>query len=324
VSYDDQYSPPKTVEITRRLVEEDQVFAIFGTLGTATNGAIQKYLNAKKVPQLFIGVGADRFNDPRQFPWTVPFLPSYGGEGRIIARQILKTKPDAKIAVLFQNDDFGKGLLSGLKAGLGAKGAGLIVKEASYEVADPTADSQLVQLQASGADVFVNFSTSRTAAQAIRKAHDLGWRPAQQYLWSGSNSIKATIGPAGTEKAIGILSIQYYKDASQARWADDPATKDYKAFMQRYAPAQDVDNAFGVYAYCVSQAVEQTLRAAGTLPTREGVLKAATNLKDLRLPMLLPGVAMNTSPTDYAPFHTVRLVKFNGTEFEPIGDPLTD
>ncbi len=323
VTYDDAYTPSRTIEVTRKMVEEDNVFLIFGTLGTAGNAAIQKYLNAKKVPQLFIGVGADRFNDPKGNPWTVPYLPSYGGEGRMVAAQILKTMPDAKIAVMSQNDDMGRDLIKGLKSGLGAKSTQL-VSETTYEVADPTVDSQIVTLKSSGANVFVNFGTSRAAAQAIRKAWDIGWKPDQQYLWSGSNSIKSTIEPAGPDKAMGILSIAYYKDPGQQRWADDPATKAYRAFVQKYAPAVDINNAFGVYGYNVAQLIEQVIRSAGANPTREAVLKAATSLNNVALPMLLPGVTMNNSSGDYFPFRTVRLVKFNGTEFEPVGAPLVD
>ncbi|MDB5817342.1 MAG: branched-chain amino acid transporter substrate-binding protein [Rhizobacter sp.] len=323
VTYDDAYTPSRTIEVTRKMVEEDNVFLIFGTLGTAGNAATQKYLNAKKIPQLFIGVGADRFNDPKGNPWTVPYLPSYGGEGRMVAAQILKTMPDAKIAVISQNDDMGRDLVKGLKSGLGAK-ASQLVAETTYEVADPTVDSQIVTLKSSGANVFVNFGTSRAAAQGIRKVADIGWKPDQQYLWSGSNSVKSTIEPAGLDKAMGIMSIAYYKDPGQARWADDPATKAYRAFMQKYGPSLDINNAYGVYGYNVAQVIEQVIKSAGPNPTRDGVLKAATTLDKLSLPMLLPGVTMNNSSTDYFPFKTVRLVKFNGTEFEPVGEPLVD
>ena len=321
ISYDDQYTPPRTTEVVRKLVEQDEVLAVYGNLGSASNAAIQRYMNAKKVPHLFLGVGADRFNDPKAYPWTTPYMPSYEGEGSLYAKNILKTMPNAKIAVLYQNDDFGKDLLKGLKKGLGDK-ASMVVAEASFEVADPTVDSQIIKLQSSGADVFVNFATARFAAQAIRKAWDIGWKPKQQYLTYVSAYVKMTLEPAGLEKSKGIMAMAFFKDAAQPRWANDPATQEFLAFMKKYAPNEDVNNAAGVYGYGVAQAMETVLKASGDNLTRENVLKQATTLKNMRTGMLLPGIALNTSATDYFPFNTLQLVQFNGKEFEPMGDSI--
>lgn len=321
ISYDDQYSPPRTTEVVRKLVEQDEVLAVYGNLGSASNSAIQRYMNVKKVPHLFLGVGADRFNDPKTYPWTTPYMPSYEGEGSLYARNILKTMPDAKIAVLYQNDDFGKDLLKGLKKGLGDK-ASMVVAEASFEVADPTVDSQIIKLQSSGADVFVNFATARFAAQAIRKAWDIGWKPKQQYLTYVSAYVKMTLEPAGLEKSRGIMAMAFFKDAAQPRWANDPATQEFLAFMKKYAPDEDVNNAAGVYGYGVAQAMETVLKASGDNLTRENVLKQATTLKNMRTGMLLPGIALSNSSADYFPFNTLQLVQFNGKEFEPMGGSI--
>ena len=322
LSYDDQYSPPKTTEVIRRMVERDEVLAVFGNLGSASNAAVMRYMNTKKVPHLFLGVGAERFNAPETAPWTMPFMPSYDGEGRLYAGNILKTHPNAKIAVLYQNDDFGRDLLKGLKAGLGDKASTMIVGEASFEVSDPTVDSQIITLQSTGADVFVNFATAKFAAQAIRKVWDIGWRPEQQYLTYVSAYVKMTLEPAGLEKSKGIMAMAFFKDAVQPRWADDPATREYLAFMKKYAPDQDVNNAAGVYGYCVAQAMAHVIERSGDNLTRANVLKQATSLKDFRPTMLLPGLAMNTSADDYFPFTRLQLVKFNGREFEPMGQSI--
>ena len=321
ISYDDQYSPPRTTEVVRKMVEQDEVLAVYGNLGSASNAAIMRYMNAKKVPHLLLGVGADRFNDPKAAPWTTPYMPSYEGEGALYARNILKTLPGARIAVLYQNDDMGKDLLKGLKKGLGDK-ASMIVAEASFEVADPTVDSQIIKLQASGADVFVNFATARFAAQAIRKVYDIGWRPKQQYLTYVSAYVKMTLEPAGLEKSKGIMAMAFFKDAVQPRWANDPATQQFLAFMKQYAPDQDINNAAAVYGYGVAQSMEHVLKAAGDDLTRANVLKQATGIKNLATGMLLPGITMNTSPTDYWPFSSLQLVQFNGKEFEPMGQSI--
>ena len=321
ISYDDQYTPPRTTEVVRKLVEQDEVLAVYGNLGSASNAAIMRYMNAKKVPHLFLGVGADRFNDPKNAPWTTPYMPSYEGEGALYAKNILKTMPDAKIAVLYQNDDFGKDLLKGLKKGLGDK-ASMVVAEASFEIADPTVDSQIIKLQASRADVFVNFATARFAAQAIRKVYDIGWRPKQQYLTYVSAYVKMTLEPAGLEKSKGIMAMAFFKDAVQPRWAADPATQEFLAFMKKYAPGEDVNNAAAVYGYGVAQAMEHVLKASGDNLTRENLLKQATSLKGLSTGMLLPGITMSTSGTDYWPFSALQLVQFNGKEFEPLGQSI--
>jgi len=321
ISYDDQYTPPRTAEVVRKLVEQDEVLAIYGNLGSASNAAVMRYMNTKKVPHLFLGVGADRFNDPKNNPWTSPYMPSYEGEGSLYAKNILRTMPDAKIAVLYQNDDFGKDLLKGLKKGLGDK-ASMVVVEASFEIADPTVDSQIIKLQASGADVFVNFATARFAAQAIRKAWDIGWKPKQQYLTYVSAYVKMTLEPAGLEKSKGIMAMAFFKDATQPRWAADPATKEFLAFMKKYAPNEDVTNAASVYGYGVAQTMEAVLKSAGDNLTRENLLKQATSLKSMHTSMLLPGIEMNTSGSDYFPFSTLQLVQFNGQEFEPLGKSI--
>ena len=319
-SYDDQYTAARTVEVTRRLVEQDEVLAIVGTMGTGPNASIQRYLNAKKIPQLFLAAGAARFNDPRTYPWTMGFLPSYEAEGRAFAASILKENPGAKVAVLYQNDDFGKDLLKALKDGLGNKAAAMVVAEASYELADPTVDSQMVKLKASGADVFVNFSSARAASQAIRKAYDLGWRPRQQFLTLSSAYVKMTLEPAGLDKSMGVQSVSWFKDAVQERWTRDPATVEYRAFMRKYAPNEELANAAGVYAYIVAQLTESVLKNAGDNLTRENLLKQSVNLKDVRFGMMLPGVTLNNSTADYNPVSALQLVRFNGSEFEPVGD----
>jgi branched-chain amino acid transport system substrate-binding protein len=320
ITYDDQYSPPKTIEVTRRLVEQDEVLALSGNVGTGPNLAIQKYLNAKKVPHLMISVGTEKFNDPKNFPWTVPFNPSYEAEGRLFAENILRTKPDAKIAVLYQNDDFGKDLVKGLKKGLGSKAASMVVGEASYETSDPSVDSQVVQLKATNANVFVNFSLARAAAQAIRKVYDLGWRPDQQYISYVSAYVKATFEPAGLDKSVGVMSMAFFKDAAQPRWDNDPETKEYREFLKKYMPNEDVANGIAVYGYINGQALEHVLKKAGDNLTRENVLKQATTLKDVRLKMMMPGVVLGNTPNDYFPINTLQLVRFNGKELEPVGE----
>lgn len=321
ITYDDQYSPPKTIEVTRRLIEQDEVLALSGNIGTGPNLAIQRYVNTKKIPHLMVSVGTEKFNDPKNFPWTVPFNPSYESEGRFFAHSILKTMPDAKIAVLYQNDDFGKDLLKGLKIGLGDKAAKMIVGEVSYETSDPSVDSQIVQLKATGANVFMNFSLARAAAQAIRKVHDLGWRPDQQYLTYVSAYVKSTFEPAGLDKSVGVMSMRFFKDAGQARWDNDQETKDYKEFLKKYMPDEDINNSLAVYGYISGQALEYVLKKAGDNLTRDNLLKQATNMKDVRFPMLMPGIVVSNSSTDYFPINTMQMVRFNGKELEPVGDP---
>jgi branched-chain amino acid transport system substrate-binding protein len=321
VSIDDEFSPPKTVEMARRLVEQENVLMLVGGMGSACNLAIQKYMNAKKVPQLFIAVGGSRFNDPKGFPWTVPFNPSYHGEGALYARHILQEFPDAKIAVLLQNDEMGRDLLAGFKQALGAKAA-MIVAEQSYEISDPTVDSQMVSLKASGADVLVNLSLIRAAVQAIRKVDALGWKLRAHYLIYNAASLKATFEPAGLARSTGIITTSFYKDPGEQAWADDPATRAYKAFMAKYAPNEDPNNSTAAYGYCVGQALENVLQRAGDNLTRENILRLSTSLHDLRLPMMTPGVVLNNTAQNYSPVSALQMMRFNGKELEPMGSPL--
>ncbi len=314
ISYDDSYSPPKTVEMARKLVEQDKVLLIFQSLGTPPNTAIHKYMNAKKVPHLFVATGATKWNDPKNFPWTMGWQPNYQTEARIYAAHILKTKPNAKIAVLYQNDDYGKDYVKGLRDGLGAKAKTMIVKEVSYEVTDPTVDSQMVQLQASGADTFFNVTTPKFAAQAIRKAYDSGWKPVH-YLNNVSASIGTTLKPAGLDKSVGLITTQYFKDQNDKQWANDPAIIEWTAFMKKYYPEGNLVASENFYGWLVAQTLVQVLKQAGNDLSRENVMKQAASLKDFTLSGLLPGIKINTSATDFAPIESVRLVRFDGTDW---------
>jgi branched-chain amino acid transport system substrate-binding protein len=322
ISYDDSYSPPKTVEMARKLVEQDQVLFVFQTLGTPSNTAIHKYMNMRKVPQLHVATGATKWNDPKNFKWTMGWQPNYQDEGKIYARHILETKPDAKIAVLYQNDDYGKDYLKGLKDGLGAKASKMIVAEASYEVAEPTVDSQIVQLKASGADVFFNIATPKFAAQAIRKVYDLGWKPVH-YLNNVSSSIGSVLKPAGLEKAAGVITAQYVKEVDDPAWKDDPAIKNYLAFMKQYFPEGNPSDNLSVYAYSVSRTLEQVLKQCGDDLTRENVMKQAASMKGFEVDTLLPGVKISTGPNDYAPIQAVQLAKFDGKTYVRFGQILS-
>ena len=319
ISLDDGYSPPKAVEDARRLVEQEQVLFIFNSLGTPSNSAIHKYMNAKKVPQLFVATGASKWNDPKDFPWTMGWQPNYQTEAATYAKHILQTKPDAKIAVLYQNDDYGKDYLKGFEDGLGAKAKSMIVAKASYETSDPTVDSQIVQLQASGANVFFNITTPKFAAQAIRKAYDIGWKPVQ-YLNNVSASIGSVLTPAGLEKSTGVISIQYLKDSLDPKWKDDKAMKDWYAFMAKYYPEGNVKDGSNMVGYGVAQTMVQVLKQCGDNLTRANVMKQAASLKDFRTDVLLPGIKINTSATDYAPIEAMQLVQFDGKEYKAIGD----
>jgi branched-chain amino acid transport system substrate-binding protein len=320
ISVDDGYSPPKTVEMARRLVEQDQVLLIWGPLGTPPNSAIQAYMNMKKVPQLHVYTGATKWNDPTHFPWTMGWQPNYQSEGAIYAHHILQTKPNAKIAVLYQNDDYGKDYLKGFKDGLGAK-ANMIVKETSYEVTDPTVDSQVAQLQASGADVFFNITTPKFAAQAIRKAYDIGWKPVQ-YLNSVSGSIGSVLTPAGLDKSVGLISVEYLKDPLDPAWKDDKGMNEWRAFMAKYYPDGKLTDSFNVSGYGAAQTLVQVLKQCGDNLTRENVMKQAANLKNFELNVLLPGIKINTSPTDFAPIESVQLAKFDGKEWVRFGNVM--
>ncbi len=321
VTYDDSYSPPKTVEMARKLVEQDQVLFLFQTLGTPSNTAIQKYMNSMKVPQLHVATGATKWNDPKNFKWTMGWQPNYQTEGRIYAKHILSTKPNAKIAVLFQNDDYGKDYLKGMEDGLGAKKS-MIIARASYEVTDPTVDSQIVQLQASGADTFFNITTPKFAAQAIRKAYDIGWKPVH-YLNNVSISVGQVLTPAGLDKSVGLITAAYLKEATDARWANDPGLKPWREFMQKYLPEGNIADNFNIYGYTVAATLHQVLKQAGDELTRENVMKQAANVKNLRLDTLLPGIVVNTSADDYAPLEAVQLQRFNGKQWELFGEVMS-
>ena len=319
ISYDDGYSPPKTVEMVRKLVEQDEVLFIFQTLGTPSNTAIHKYMNMKKVPQLHVATGATKWNDPKEFPWTMGWQPNYQTEARVYAQYILKTKPDAKIAILFQNDDYGKDYLKGMKDGLGDKAATMIVKEVSYEVTDPTVDSQMVQLQASGADVFFNIATPKFAAQAIRKAYDLGWKP-MHFLNNVSSSVGSVLTPAGLDKSVGVITTQYGKDPTDPNWKDDPGMKRWAEFMKKYYPDGSMIDASNVYGYSVAQTLVQVLKQCGDNLTRENVMLQAASMKDFVTDSALPGIKINTSATDFAPIESVQLAKFDGKTWVLFGE----
>jgi branched-chain amino acid transport system substrate-binding protein len=318
ISYDDSYSPPKTVEMARKLVEQDEVLFLFQTLGTPSNTAIHQYMNMKKVPQMMVATGATKWNDPKGHPWTMGWQPNYQSEAKIYAQHILKTRPNAKIAVLFQNDDYGKDYLKGLHDGLGAK-TSLIVKEVSYEVTDPTVDSQIVQLQASGADVFINITTPKFAAMAIRKAYDIGWRPTQ-YLNNVSIGIKSVLEPAGLEKSAGLLTLGYLKEPTDKQFENDPAIVKWREFMKKYYPEGSLVDNLNVYGYSVGQTIAQVLRQCGDNLTRENIMRQAASLKSYRVDTLLPGVTVGTSADDFAPIEAGQLQRFDGKEWVRFGE----
>jgi len=320
LSVDDGYSPPKTVEMTRQLVERDNALLIFASLGTPTSAAVHKYLNTKKVPQLFVASGASQWADPAKFPWTMGWQISYPAEARIFAKYVLDTIKDAKIAILSQNDDSGKDMVAGFREGLGDAANRMIVRAVTYEVTDPTVDSQVFDLKASGANVFMNFATPKFAAQAIRRAHEAGWRPTQ-FISSVSSSV-ATLKPAGADAARGIIVTQFLKDPADAAWKDDPGVREYRAFLERYYPNGNPADGFGTFAYSLAQTLVQTLRQCGGTVTRERVMQEAANLKNLRLSLLLPGIEVNTSPTDFNPIKQARLARFTGETFELFGDVI--
>jgi branched-chain amino acid transport system substrate-binding protein len=319
ISYDDGYSPPKTVEQARRLVENDDVLLILNSLGTAHNTAIQKYMNAKKVPQLFVATGATKFGDPKNFPWTMGWQPNYQSEGRVFADYILKNHPNGRIGILFQNDDYGKDYVKGMKDGLAGKM--MIVAELPYEPTDPTVDSQMVSLKASGADIFYNVTTPKFAAQAIKKAAEIGWKPVH-LLNSVSSSVGAVIRPAGLENAQGIFTALYGKDPTDPIWNDDSGRKEWIAFMEKYYPEGDRSSSFTVYGYSVARTMVQVLQQCGDDLTRANVMKQAANLKDYETGMSLPGIKINTSPTDFYPIEQMQMGLFKGDSFQPFGPVL--
>ncbi|HTP82772.1 MAG TPA: ABC transporter substrate-binding protein [Alphaproteobacteria bacterium] len=318
MSLDDGYSPPKTVEQVRRLVEEDQVLATFQTLGTPSNTAIHKYMNAKKVPQLFVATGATKWGDPKDFPWTMGWQPNYQAEAKIYIRYIKQNIPNAKIGMLIQNDDYGKDYLVGVNDALGQKDKAMLVKVVTYEVTDPTIDSQIIDLKASGANVFINITTPKFATMAIRKAYDIDWHPTQ-FLNNVSTSVGSVLTPAGLEKAKGVITIQYYKDPTDPKWKNEPDFKQWQAWMKKYNADANAEDGFNAYGYAAAATLEQTLRQCGDDLTRENVMKQAANLKDVKIPMLQPGVVVNTSPTDFYPIEQGVLSKFDGKTWETFG-----
>ena len=323
IQYDDAYSPPKTVEQVRKLVEGDEVLFTFQIIGTAANAAVQKYLNGKKVPQLLASTGASKFTDPKNFPWTMGYNPNYFVEGRIYGRYILKEHPNAKIGILYQNDDLGKDYINGLKAGLGDKAEKMIVAEASYEVSDPTIDSQVLKIKDAGADLFYSASTPKQAAQAIRKIHELDWHPVH-ILDINASPVSATLQPAGLEASKGVISVNYGKDPADPTWKDDAGLKKYLDFMAKYFPEGDKMNTVNTYGYSTAQLLVQILKQCGDDLTRENVMKQAASLKNVELDLALPGMRINTSADDYRVNKQLQMMKFNGERWELFGPILED
>jgi branched-chain amino acid transport system substrate-binding protein len=321
ITYDDGYSPPKTVEQARKLVESDEVLVLFNPLGTPPNSAIQKYMNQKKVPQLFVATGATKWNDPKDFPWTMGWQPNYQSETQIYAKYIIKNYPNAKIGVLYQNDDYGKDYLKGFKDGLGAK-TSMIVIEDSYEVSEPTIDSHIVKLKAAGADVFMNITTPKFAAQAIKKNAEIGWKPVH-FLNNVSASVGSVMKPAGFENGQDIISSGYLKDPTDAQWKTDAGMKAWNEFLDKYFPEANRADASVMYAYTVAQGLVHVLKNCGDNLTRENIMKQASSIKDLELGGLLPGIKVNTSATDFAPLSQLQLVKFKGESWDRFGEILS-
>jgi branched-chain amino acid transport system substrate-binding protein len=321
ISLDDGYSPPKTVEVVRQLVEQDKVLCTYNTLGTPTNTAIHKYMNQKKVPMLFVATGASKWGKPKEFPWTMGYQPDYHTEAVIYAKHILANVKDPKIGVLMQNDDYGKDYWEGFKEGLG-KEVGRVVKHVTYEVTDPTVDSQTIQLKDSGANVFFNISIPKFAAQSMRKAAEIGWKPAQ-YLNNVSGQVTTTMKPAGFENVQGVITAAWLKDPTDKQWDNDEEMKTWRAWMAKYMPGANVGDVNYVYAYSVSYLMEQTLKKCGDDLTRENLMRQAANHKKLRVPGLLPGITVSTSPTDFYPVQAVQLQRFKGESWELFGDILS-
>jgi branched-chain amino acid transport system substrate-binding protein len=320
ISYDDGYSPPKTVEQARKLVESDEVLLIFQSLGTAHNSAIERYMNSKGVPQLFVATGATKFGDPKNFPWTMGWQPNYQSEGRIYAKYVLEHQPNGKIGVLYQNDDYGKDLVKGIKDGL--QGKIPVVSEQPYETTDPTINSQMISLKTSGADILFNVATPKFAAQAIRKVAELDWHPLH-IVNNVSNSVGSVLQPAGLENAKDLLSTHYIKDPTDPTWKDDQNFKDWQAFMEKYFPDGDRTSSFTVYGYAVAHTMVHVLEQCGDDLTRANVMKQAASLKDLSNPMLLPGITINTSATDFFPIEQMRMMRFTGERWELFGPVLS-
>ena len=323
IQYDDAYSPPKTVEQVRKLVEGDEVLTTFQIIGTPPNASVQKYLNEKKVPQLLASTGATRFTDPKNFPWTIAFNPNYQSEAHIYAQYILAKYPNAKIAILYQNDDLGKDYVKGLKDGLGTKASGMIVAEVSYELSDPTVDSQMVTLKASGADLFYNITTPKFGAQAIKKAAELGWKPVQ-ILDINATPVSQTLVPAGLDNAKGIISVNYGKDPLDPQWADDEGMKRYKAFMAKYAPAEDANSGIATYGYSTAALFVQIIRQCGDNLTHANIMRQATNVRDYVADLALPGMTASTEPDDYRINKQFQMMQFDGQRWVLFGPILTD
>lgn len=319
IALDDGYSPPKSIEVVRRLIEEEQVAILFQTIGTAPNAAIRKYVNQKKVPDIWLGSGASMFvTDPKEYPWSIPFQPSYRLEGQMYGKYILEKLPNAKIGILYQNDDLGRDYVNGLKDALGAKFDKMVVKSLSYEVSDPTIDSQVLQLQASGADVFYDANTPKFAAMTIRKAADIDWHPVH-IIDSNGALVKPALESAGLEKSVGVITAQYLKDPTDPGWKDDAGMKEFQAWRAKYAPDSDPANPVWAYGYTMAQAMVVVLKQAGNDLSRENIMKAATSLPDTTtLPMVLPGIKISTGPDDYRPMKSMRLVRFDGKMYKLI------
>ena len=319
ITYDDAYTPPKTVEMVRKLVEQDQVAALFQTLGTPTNTAIHKYVNQQKVPHLFVATGATKWDDPKNFPWTMGFQPNYQTEGRVYAAYILKNIPDAKIGILYQNDDYGKDYVKGMEDGLGAAASKLIVLKQSHEVTDPTIDSQIINLKNSGANVFFNVTIPKFAVQAIRKAHDIGWKPTH-FLNNVSSSYASVLKPAGVEASRGLITALYTKVVTDPQWKNDKGFQDWVAFMKKYYPEGSLEDDSNFFGYSAAVLMTQVIKQCGNDLSRENIMRQAENLKNVELPFLLPGIKVDTSPTDHAPIQQERLAKFNGEYWELFGE----
>jgi branched-chain amino acid transport system substrate-binding protein len=319
ITYDDGYSPPKAVEMVRRLVEQDQVLLLFQTLGTPTNSAIHKYVNQQKVPHIFVATGATKWGDPQNFPWTMGWQPTYQAEAKIYAQYVMKNIPDAKVGILYQNDDYGKDYLKGFKDGLGEAAKKLIVMEQSYEVTDPTVDSQIVNLKNSGANVFFNITIPKFAVQAIKKSHDLGWNPLH-LLNNVSNSVGTVLKPAGLDASKGLITTFYLKDPTDPQWKEDAAMKEWRAFMAKFYPEGNTDDVFNAYGYTVAQTLAHVLKQAGGDLSRANVMKQAASIKDLALPLFLPGIKINTSPTDFYPLEQEQLARFDGERWVLFGE----
>jgi ABC-type branched-subunit amino acid transport system substrate-binding protein len=322
LSYDDAYSPPKTVEQARRLVESDEVLLVFNALGTPTQTGVQKYHNSKKVPQLFLATGASKWNDPKNFPWTMGYQPSYRVEARIFAKYILKNKPDAKVAIFYANDDFGKDYVAGFKDVFGDKSKTLIVAEESYETSEPTIDSHILKVREAGANVFVNIATPKFAAQAIKKMHEIGWKP-MHLMTDVSISIGAVMKPAGLDASEGVLSAGYLKDASDKQWANDEGMKKFMAFIDKYMPGANVSDTNVVYGYSAAQTMVEVLKKSGDTLTRENIMKQAASLKGFTNDVLLPGISITTSETDFAPIEQLQMMRFKAGQWELFGDIIS-